>query len=133
MNKVMVAASHLPMVVAPIGAAELLDPGLETAVPGFDHVSSVALSFGVADLTVLSCEYVADRLEARARPVAAERLKRAAGALAWAGSIAAQAVAEGGYFAGKDDWRDVLLGLAATVPGIIAGRAQAGWVRKHGS
>jgi hypothetical protein len=91
-------------------------------VPGIDHSSSVAGSYliGIAGGTMT--ERIASRLEKSGQPKAAERARRFGNTLTVLSSVACQLTIEGTPHGGVSDKWDVIAGVIATAPGIIAGR-----------
>lgn len=92
-------------------------------IPGIDHASSVAGSWAVAAGITLGIEKLAARLDQRGHQPAAERMRRAGNIIAWSGAVACQAAIESTRWGGVSDFRDVIAGSLATIPGIIHGHA----------
>jgi len=128
-----VVSFMVPFGTLGIDIAEIVNPRLENIVPGFNHVSNIMPSYLAAELSIISTEYIAERLADNGCEDAANRLRRSQKVIAWAGSIATQVVCEGGIVPGMGvrDYKDALFGLAATIPGIVAGSAIARWMRQR--
>lgn len=94
-------------------------------VPGIDHSTSAMGSFFVGLTVVTGADKMASRFEDSGHPRAAEKIRRAGTVAAWIGSAACQLAIETNPSFGTQDKWDIIAGIAATAPGIIAGRGLA--------
>jgi hypothetical protein len=90
-------------------------------IPGVDYASSAAGGLAFGATVFAAAERLAMHLDGRGRETAAEKVRRAGKIVAWVGSAACQIAVETNMRGVADKW-DVLVGVAATAPGIIAGR-----------
>jgi len=91
-------------------------------IPGAEQSSSMVASFAVGIVATVAAERLATRLDTHGKERTAENIRRAGKVAAWTGSLACQLVIETNPRGGVSDKWDLMAGLAATAPGIIAGR-----------
>ena len=93
--------------------------------PGIEHSSSAAGGALVGMVGGVISERFATIFENKGQEASAEKVRRFGAAITFMGSLATQLALESALIKGTPDTLDVVVGLAATVPGIIAGRSLA--------
>lgn len=92
------------------------------SLPLIEHSSSAAGGVFVGMLGGAITENMAARLESKGKEKTAEKVRRIGTVVTLMGSLAAHLTIESGILKGTPDKWDVVVGFAATAPGLLAGR-----------